>query len=102
MPLVVYVFMYFDMSVLLNLRSYWAQTVSEATNEQSDMQVCLTLKLETSIMSVGVSYISSGRSQRAKRSRCVGDSVNLPLLSLNASGKLNFSLAMSTLERKGT
>jgi hypothetical protein len=86
---------------LLNLRSYCAHTVNEATNEQSEMHVCLTLKLEINIMSVGFSKISSGRTHPANRSFCDAANANFPSLCVNGTGKKNLSFE-SISGKKGT
>ena len=48
------------------------------------------LKLDTDRIMVGLLQISSGRTQREKMAFCLGDSANLPVLSLGLKETVSF------------
>lgn len=64
-----------------------------------DPPTCLMLKLDTDMIIVGLSEISSGRTQREKTAFCLGDSASFPALSLWTATEMQTKAFEETLGR---
>ena len=73
--------MEFVISFFLNLFSYCALIAIDATNEQSDTTVCLTLKQSTISKTRGFDINSSGLAHLDSFDDCFVESLRLPCLS---------------------